>query len=160
MDYIFGSTTRDGVTTETLLTVGEAHSALTGETETRRTFPEGDLIDHFRIVERCRSAEDGEGRCYDWYTIEGHYRYVDKTAAVQALSEFIARAALNVYFKFEKGSTDMMAMLFAQRVILGKTEFNQVPAKLKRQVADILIDECGLPELVPTEYGGTAEAAE
>lgn len=50
----------------------------------------------------------------------------------------------------------MMAMLFAQRVILGKTEFAAVPAKLKAQVADILINECGLPELVPAEYGGTA----
>ena len=53
----------------------------------------------------------------------------------------------------------MMAMLFAQRVILGKTEFSAVPAKLKPQVADILINECGLPELVPAEFGGTAEAA-
>lgn len=52
----------------------------------------------------------------------------------------------------------MMAMLFAQRVILGKTEFEQVPAKLKTQVADILINECGLPELVPVEYGGTKDA--
>lgn len=52
----------------------------------------------------------------------------------------------------------MMAMLFAQRVILGKTEFEKAPAKLKAQVADILINECGLPELVPTEYGGTADA--
>ena len=43
----------------------------------------------------------------------------------------------------------MMAMLFAQRVILGKTEFDAVPAKLKKQVADILINECGLPELFP-----------
>lgn len=51
----------------------------------------------------------------------------------------------------------MMALLFAQRVILGKTEFSAVPAKLKTQVANILIDECGLPELVPVEYGGTAE---
>ena len=49
----------------------------------------------------------------------------------------------------------MMAMLFAQRIILGKTEFDDVPAKLKNQVADILINECGLPELVPAEYGGT-----
>lgn len=49
----------------------------------------------------------------------------------------------------------MMAMLFAQRVILGKTEFEQVPNKLKQQVADILINECGLPELVTEEYGGT-----
>ena len=51
----------------------------------------------------------------------------------------------------------MMAMLFAQRAILGKTEFDKVPAKLKAQVADILINECGLPELVPAEYGGTAD---
>lgn len=51
----------------------------------------------------------------------------------------------------------MMAMLFAQRVILGKTEFADVPAKLQEQVADILINECGLPELVPTEFGGTAK---
>lgn len=49
----------------------------------------------------------------------------------------------------------MMAMLFAQRVILGKTTFDEVPAKLKTQVADILVNECGLPELVPAEYGGT-----
>lgn len=49
----------------------------------------------------------------------------------------------------------MMAMLFAQRVILGKTDFDAVPAKLKQPVADILINECGLPELVPVEYGGT-----
>lgn len=54
----------------------------------------------------------------------------------------------------------MMAMLFAQRVILGKTEFGGVPAKLKAQVADILINECGLPELVPTEFGGTAKEGE
>ena len=53
----------------------------------------------------------------------------------------------------------MMGLLFATRVILGKTEFDKVPAKLKSQVADILINECGLPELVPAEYGGTAEAA-
>lgn len=76
------------------------------------------------------------------------------------MREFIAGLALNVYFRLEKGSTDMMAMLFAQRVILGKTEFDQVPAKLKSQVADILINECGLPELAPTEYGGTAGAEE
>ena len=76
------------------------------------------------------------------------------------MREFIAELALNVYFILQKGSKEMMAMLFAQRVILGKTEFEQVPAKLKAQVATILIDECGLPELVPVEYGGTATKAE
>ena len=49
----------------------------------------------------------------------------------------------------------MMAMFFAQRVILGKTSFERVPKALKAGVAEVLIDS-GLPELVPPEYGGTA----
>lgn len=55
-----------------------------------------------------------------------------------------------------KGGVSMMAMFFAQRVILGKTSFEQVPKALKAGVAEVLIDS-GLPELVPAEYGGTAE---
>lgn len=47
----------------------------------------------------------------------------------------------------KKGEKIMMAMFFAQRVILGKTTFDEVPATLKDQVAEILIDS-GLPELV------------
>ena len=59
----------------------------------------------------------------------------------------------------------MMAMLYASKISMeannpktGKPwEFADVPPKLKAQVADVLINECGLPELVPAEYGGTAE---
>lgn len=87
MDYIFGSATHDGVTSETLLTVGTEHTDLTGEVEVCRAFPGGDLIDHFRAVARYRSTEDGEGRCYDWYLIDHHYRYADQSAAVQSSRE-------------------------------------------------------------------------
>lgn len=52
----------------------------------------------------------------------------------------------------------MMAMLFACRVVEGRTEFDRVPAKLKKQVADIIINDFALPEIVPTEFGGTLEA--
>lgn len=45
-----------------------------------------------------------------------------------------------------KGCETMMAMFFAQRVILGKTEFKDVPAKLKAKVKELLVD-AGLPEL-------------
>ena len=72
-----------------------------------------------------------------------------------SMREVIAELALNLYLFLEKGDREMMAMLFAQRVILGKTEFDAVPNKLKQQVADILVNDCGLPELVPIEYGGT-----
>ncbi len=57
----------------------------------------------------------------------------------------------------------MMAMLYASKICMGaknpKTggawEFDDVPEKLKAQVADVLINDCGLPDLVPSEYGGT-----
>ena len=52
----------------------------------------------------------------------------------------------------------MMATLFANRIIIGRCTFEQVPNKLKQQVAEILIDECGMPEIVPAEFGGTKDA--
>lgn len=58
-----------------------------------------------------------------------------------------------------KGGIEMMAMFFAQRVILDKTAFKDVPPTLKAGVAEILLDS-GLPELVPSNYGGTAPAEE
>ena len=75
------------------------------------------------------------------------------------MRDFVVRALLWALHTFmTEKEKDMMAMLFAQSVILGKTEFAAVPAKLKAQVAVILIDECGLPELVPVEFGGTMGA--
>nr|MBA5588600.1 hypothetical protein [Anaerobacillus isosaccharinicus] len=38
------------------------------------------------------------------------------------------------------GDDEMMAMLFAQRVILGKTEFKDVPESLKPAVYEHLVD--------------------
>lgn len=68
------------------------------------------------------------------------------------------RGIVSFVIKFlMKGEFVMMAMFFAQRVILGKTAFDQVPKALKKGVAEVLIDS-GLPELVPSEYGGTADA--
>lgn len=68
------------------------------------------------------------------------------------------RGIASLVIKFlMKGEFVMMAMFFAQRVILGKTAFDQVPKALKKGVAEVLIDS-GLPELVPKEYGGTADA--
>lgn len=58
----------------------------------------------------------------------------------------------------------MMIIFFAQRVILGKSDFRQiprgattiVPEPLEVAVAQEILD-AGLPWLVPVELGGTAE---
>ena len=48
---------------------------------------------------------------------------------------------------FGKGGEDMMAMLWAQQIILGKKTFKQVPKLLKEQVREILIDS-GCEDLI------------
>mgnify|MGYP005772602981 CR=1 FL=1 len=75
------------------------------------------------------------------------------------VSKLVIKLAIWLLTKINLNESDeiMMALLFAQRVILGKNTFEEVPAKLKAQVASVLIDECGLPELVPSEFGGTAD---
>nr|DAG81393.1 MAG TPA: hypothetical protein [Caudoviricetes sp.]DAI86409.1 MAG TPA: hypothetical protein [Caudoviricetes sp.] len=73
------------------------------------------------------------------------------------MRKLLANLAFRILLKAER-SENMMAMLFASRIILGKTTFEQVPPKLKKQVAEVLIEDCGMPELVPSEYGGTADA--
>ena len=76
------------------------------------------------------------------------------------MRKLLAEIILKIYILLSEGELEMMSMLFAQRVILGKCEFEQVPKKLQKQVAEILIDECGVPELVPSEFGGTADDVE
>lgn len=48
---------------------------------------------------------------------------------------------------FGKGGETMMAMLWAQQIMLGKKTYAQVPRLLKAQVKEILIDS-GCEELV------------
>ncbi len=46
-----------------------------------------------------------------------------------------------------QGGKEMMAMLWAQQIMLGKKTYTQAPRLLKDQVREVLIDS-GMPELV------------
>ena len=48
---------------------------------------------------------------------------------------------------FGKGGEDMMAMLWAQQIMLGKKIYAQVPRLLKEKVKELLIDS-GCEDLV------------
>ena len=73
------------------------------------------------------------------------------------ITDLLGQLALKIYFLFVKGEEKMMAMLFAVRIVEERTQFDQVPRLLKQDVADILVNDFGMPELVPSEFGGTAE---
>lgn len=53
---------------------------------------------------------------------------------------------LSILFTRKEGK-EMMAMLWAQQIMLGKKSFDQVPRLLKEKVKEILIDS-GMEELV------------
>lgn len=83
MEYIFGTSARDGVSVENLKTVGVEHSNLSGYINTIRKFSDGTKIeDRCRIVEKYASKE-ANGLCYDWYRIDNHYRNVDNSKKLQ-----------------------------------------------------------------------------
>ncbi len=82
MEYIYGS--NDFTGEETLKTVGNEHTDLCGFQQTVREYPDCTITDSFHIVEKTKSAEDSEGNCYDWYLIDRHSRFIDKTKPVKA----------------------------------------------------------------------------
>ena len=53
---------------------------------------------------------------------------------------------LIIFFQGKEGK-EMMAMLWAQQIMLGKKTYEKVPRLLKEQVREILIDS-GMEELV------------
>ena len=58
---------------------------------------------------------------------------------------------LIIFFQRKEGK-EMMAMLWAQQIMLGKKTYTQVPRLLKEQVKEILIDS-GMEEII-TGSGG------
>ncbi len=76
MEYVFGVEEQ-----RTLMTKGPEHTDLAGYMEIVREYPDCVITDNFRVTSHTGSEEDSEGGCYDWYTIDEHYRTVDKTPA-------------------------------------------------------------------------------
>lgn len=66
----------------------------------------------------------------------------------QELAYRLEACALILFSK--KGGADMMAMLWAQQIMLGKKLFSHVPAKLREQVAELLRDS-GCEEMITEE---------
>lgn len=85
--YIFGTSNKDGVFSETLKTVSESHTDLFGFVETIREYSDRTISDRFRIVRKLRSSEDSSGKCYDWYSIDSHYRETDRTLPIKERQE-------------------------------------------------------------------------
>ena len=73
------------------------------------------------------------------------------------MRDLIARVAVGIYLLLQKGEEQKTGMLFAFREVEERTKVEEVDRLLKKQVADIIFNDFGLPEIIPTEFGGTLE---
>lgn len=78
MEYIFGTIKRKGQLIDGLKTVGPMHTDLTGHNQVVREYSDSIITDTFDVKEHYLSKKDESGKCYDWYSLENHYRYIDK----------------------------------------------------------------------------------
>ena len=106
MEYIFGTSARDGVSVENLKTVGEQHTDLQGFCTTVRKFQDGsEATDRFRVLEHYHSAESG-GKMYDWYIIDSH------TRSIKGAPDPATRAAVRLAMMQAQALPDEVALGF------------------------------------------------
>lgn len=63
---------------EVLKTVDTSHTDLTGRQRFMATHPDCIITDVFSIKEKYLTKEEG-GLCYDWYLLNDHDRFIDRT---------------------------------------------------------------------------------
>lgn len=102
MDYIFGQ--------NTVKTVGDFHSDLQGFCSIMREYPDQNITDNFTVVEKVKSDEDSEGKCYDWYTIKDHYRYVEKIKIVYPMIQENSEGLFDVAALADENSEAIMEL--------------------------------------------------
>lgn len=105
MEYVFGRAASHGVERMTLRTKGDKHTHLAGRFEFNEVYPDCVISNTCEIDEHYRSAEDGEGNCYDWYTIRNYESKVDLSeterdalnAEIDELTEYCGQVVEQVY---------------------------------------------------------------
>ena len=77
MEYIFGIIHKRGKDIHILKTVGSEHTDLKGAHSIERKYSDSIITDNFIVEEHYLSKTDAEGKCYDWYILSEHSRYID-----------------------------------------------------------------------------------
>lgn len=77
MEYVFGTIKRKGRYTDILKTVGDEHTDLTDKHTVVREYSDSVITDTFYVTDHYQSKDGEDGKCYDWYEINEHYRYID-----------------------------------------------------------------------------------
>lgn len=83
MEYVYGAAIIGGVRQENLKVVDGPVLAEGEYLTTVREYDDSSITDRCRVGQRYHSATGKDGRRYDFYAISEHYRYVDRTKALE-----------------------------------------------------------------------------
>lgn len=93
---------------------------MSGFHQIEQIYPDQVVTDNFRVVRKLDSQTDDDGNCYDWYEIDRHYRFVDKSGPVaEQVNQVNAAAGITFVTMAEAGGIDAVtasehADLFAE----------------------------------------------
>lgn len=77
MEYIFGNLKIKGIARDVLKTVGAEHTNLEGKHIIERKYSDSIITDAFIVEQHYLSKDGADGKCYDWYVLKDHSRYID-----------------------------------------------------------------------------------
>lgn len=99
MEYIYGTATIDGVTRENLKVIGGELLEKGASLTTKRELDSVTIVDVCVIGDRYHSATDAEGVRYDFYVLDSHYRFEDKSATMEALQVDTDEAVIDLDYR-------------------------------------------------------------
>ena len=87
MEYVIGTVQRGDKRRIILKTAGEEHTDLEGRITLEQRLGNTLVRDTFTVIQKYQTADSSDGRAYDWYYIEDHYRNEDRSEEVRVEME-------------------------------------------------------------------------
>ena len=99
MEYIYGTAEIGGVTRENLKVIGGELLNKGASLTTKRELDGVTIVDVSILGERYYSTTDAEGTRYDFYILDSHYRFEDKSEALEALQTDTDEATVDLDYR-------------------------------------------------------------
>lgn len=87
MEYTIGTVQRGDKRRIVLKTAGVEHTDFEGRITLEQRLGNTLIRDTFTVIQKYQTADSSDGRAYDWYYIEDHYRNEDRSEEVRTALE-------------------------------------------------------------------------
>lgn len=165
MEYVYGTAVIDGVTRENLKIVDGPELAEGEYLTTVREYDDSTITDRCRIERRYHTSTGEDGTRYDFYAIGEHYRYIDKSKALEETKQvteiaFVALAETGGIDAVTAGEHKSLFDEWRPNMTYTTGQYRNHGDKLYRCVQDHTSQEGWEPDVAPSLWVVAADPAE